>query len=84
MLLTPFPTFLGPSAEIKLRAVGIERAGLIKEGEDDTVFVGIQKHKRKAGPGEDSATFTWEGKLIYRRKWFYLGRFKTQAEAAAA
>jgi len=37
------------------------------------------------GGGETSGgTFTWEGKLIHRRKWFYLGRFKTQLEAAVS
>ena len=62
----------------------MERAGRVKPGGDDAVYVGIQKHKKKMGVGEDASTFTWEGKLIYRRKWFYLGRFKTQIEAAAA
>jgi hypothetical protein len=50
--------------------------------------VGIQRHKRKLTASssrvEDPTTFTWEGKLIYRRKWFYLGRFKSQLEAAVA
>ena len=55
----------------------------------ELAFVGIQRHKRKQAPGappaaETGACFTWEGKLIYRRKWFYLGRFKTQLEAAVA
>ena len=46
--------------------------------------MGIQKHKRKASAADDPSSYTWEGKLIYKRKWFYLGRFKTQLEAAVA
>jgi len=79
LLTDPLP------AEIRLRALGVERAGLVKPGGDDAVYVGIQRHKRKAGGSEaDPATSTWEGKLIYRRKWFYLGRFRSQVEAASA
>ena len=83
----------GYYAEIKGRAVALERFGCVPASASgsELAFVGIQRHKRKqqGAPGgaadkEAGATFTWEGKLIYRRKWFYLGRFKTQLEAAVA
>ena len=78
-------------AEIKERALALERSGCVPASASgsELAFVGIQRHKRKQAPGvpaaaETGSTFTWEGKLIYRRKWFYLGRFKTQLEAAVA
>ena len=74
--------------EIKLRATGLltsKRVAPLLPGDVEPIYVGIQKHKRKKQLDvADPSTYTWEGKLIYRRKWFYLGRFKTQLEAAAA
>ena len=79
-----------PCSEIKARAIALERSGRVGPADpESTTYVGIQRHKRKLTASsssrvEDPTTFTWEGKLIYRRKWFYLGRFKSQLEAAVA
>ena len=45
-------------------------------------YIGMQKHKRRLDP--NSEIYSYEAKLIYRRKWFYLGRFRTAIEAAVA
>lgn len=77
--------------EIKARATSLESQGIVPPSDPncgDLLYVGIQRHRRKPQPGvpvgAEGGTFTWEGKLIHRRKWFYLGRFKTQLEAAVA
>ena len=78
-------------AEIKARATALEAQGIGPPPTalaGDLLYVGIQRHRRKPLPeapvGGEEENFTWEGKLIHRRKWFYLGRFKTQLEAAVA